>query len=139
MTNMKTLKQIIKEVQQYQCTEGSQADCELRTFALRVNLLRDIYDVCDAYMKRFDDYNLLSQFTDDFFLIVNQIEPSINAVQKRIKAGLDKNTLFECMRTIQLAFKREELLEKYEGKDKEFVEQIIRETEEYFDVTYGKK
>ena len=134
---MKNLKQIIKEVQQYKCTEGSEADCELRTLALRVNILREMSDICMQKLKNFDDYNKSLQYTDDLIFLAKLIEPFISDVQKKIHSGLGKNTINECLRTITIAFKREELLDKYEGADKKFVEEIIRETEEYFNQQYG--
>lgn len=136
---MNTLKQIIKEVQQYQCTEGNIADCELRTLALRVNLLREISDICYSHLKQFEKAETLFQYGDDVFLLANLIAPFTNDIQKKISEGLDQNTVFECLRTAQITFKRVELLTKYEGKDKEFVERIIMETDEYFDVKYGKE
>lgn len=134
---MKNLKQIIKEVQKYQCTEGSEADYELRTLALRVNVLREMSDICMQKLKNFDDINKALQYTDDLISIAKLIEPFISDVQEKIHSGLGSNTVYECLRTMTIAFKRDELLEKYEGEDRKFVELIIRETEEYFTQEYG--
>ena len=134
---MKNLKQIIKEVQKYQCTEGSEADCELRTLALRINLLRELSDVCMQRLKNFEDINIALQYTDDLILLMKQIDPFTSCIQEKIHSGLGNNTVYECLRTMTIAFKREELLNKYEGEDKKFVEQIIHETEEYFRQHYG--
>ena len=134
---MKNLKQIITEVQQYKCTEGSIEDCELRTLALRVNLIREMSDICMRHLENFDDINIALQYTDDFIYIAKLIEPFISDVQKKIHSGLGKNTINECLRTMTIAFKREELLGKYEGTDKKFVEEIIHEAEEHFNQQYG--
>jgi len=135
---MKNFKQIIKEVQQYKCTEGSREDCELRTLALKVNLLRELSDICMQKLKNFEDINKALQYTDDLILLMKQIDPFTSDIQKKIHSGLGDNTVYECLRTMTIAFKRDDLLEKYEGQDRKFVEQIICETEEYFTQEYGK-
>ena len=136
---MKTLKQIIEEVQQYQCTEGSKADCELRSSAIRVNVLREMYDIFVASFNNIDEATILYKTTDDFATLANLVEPFVAAITERLRTNMDPYTVFEIKRTLKISGNREELLAKYDGKDKEFVEQIIRETEEYFDVTYRKK
>lgn len=114
---MKTLKQIIEEVQQYQCIEGNREDCELRTLAIRVNILREISDICFQKFKIDENYGKALCTANDVIYIAKLIEPWIKAVQEKLSTCIDnQNIEIEFWRTVTLSFSREELLEKYEGE-----------------------
>ena len=134
---MKTLKQIIEEVQQYQCTEGSKADCELRTLAIRVNVLREIFDIIGKSHGS-NETSLPFENGFDSMLLMQVAKPSFSAMVEKLQSNMDPYTVFEIKRTFNISGNREELLAKYDGKDKEFVERVIRETDEYFNSVHGK-
>lgn len=134
---MKTLNQIIKEIEGYQCSEGSEKDCELRCLILRVDLLFDAFMLFDAYIKKFDKPQDLIKLMDDMLLIFKKMNSSIEDVQNRIGMGLEQITVCQCLQTANIVFDRKELLAKYFGNDKAFVETITKEFDEYVYSTYG--
>lgn len=135
---MKTLKQIIKEVEKYQCTEGIENDCELRTLTIRVDLLFDAFMLFDAHIRKLEKPEEYIKFMDDMLHIFKNLNSSIEEVQNKIGKGVGQITIYQCLQTMNMVFERKDLLIKYAGKDKEFVEAIINEMDEYFYATYGK-
>lgn len=136
---MRSLKQIISELDNYQCFEGSEADRELRCLIIKVDLLFDAFMLFDAYIKKYDNPQDFIKFMDEMLFIFNKMNSSIEAVQNRIRKGLEQISVYQCLQTINIAFERKELLAKYEGNDKDFVETITKEIDEYVKMTYGNK
>lgn len=135
---MKTLKQIIKEIESYQCVEGNNADIELRSLIIKVDLLFDAFMLFDAYIKRYENPQDFIKFIDELLFIFNKLNSSLEAVQNRIGKGLEQISIFQCLQSINIVFDRKELLTKYEGSDKKFVETITKDIDEYIASTYGK-
>lgn len=133
---MKTIKQIIKKIRSYQCTEGSEKDCELRSLIIRVDLLWDAFMLCDAHIRQFVNPKDAFKMFDDLYQIFKILDSSIKAVEKKASIGLEKISEYQLLQTLNIAFERKELLTKYEGKDKKFVENITKDVDEYVKSTY---
>ena len=133
---MKTLNQIIKEIEGYQCTEGTEKDCEVRSQIIRVDLLFDAFMLFDSHMRKFDNPNVCFDFFDDMFVIFTALKKSTDTAEKKCKIEIGQISAYQYLQSVNIAFKRDELLTKYEGVDKEFVETITKDVDEYVYSTY---
>lgn len=134
---MKTLKQIIKDIERYQCTEGSEEDRELRSLIIKVDLLWDTFMQCDAHIKQFENPVDAFKMFEDMYNVFMILDLSIKAVEKKAGLGLKQISDLQCLQALDIAFERKELLLKYKGSDKIFVENIINAIDEYCSTTYG--
>ena len=136
---MKTLEQVVKEIEGYQCTEGREEDREVRSLIIRVDLLFDAYTHLDAHVKKnFENIHDCFRLFNDMFDIFIALDPSIKAVEKQGEIGLGQISDYQRLQTLNIAFEREDLLRKYEGQDKKFVEAVTKDIDEYVHSTYGQ-
>lgn len=136
---MKTLKQIIKEVENYQCTDGNEEDRVVRSQIIKVDLLFDAFQFFDSHIRNFENPNVCFDFFDDLFVVFTALKTSTDIAEKKCKLELNHTSANQYMKLVNFAFKRKELLEKYDGNDKKFIETITKDIDEYVNLTYGRK